>query len=1557
MAYRLFYGDEYLYDPYTGDTLIYDASMTKTNNAAAYLDFTVAANHLLADKIEEKAENVALYADGVLLFKGYIETIEDDFEGNKVCSCVDALGWLNDVKLRPYSTSQVDVDDGRVNQLAPGGLDALLQWYIQQYNELQPDLSRRFRMGVNQANRLKDPNWLDITSTGYTEVGTEIENNILENGGYLFLSYEYDELVLNLYADVHEANTQVIDFGVNLLDFTRTVETDEQYTAIIPLGASIDLDPEETIYIHIKYSATNPPTKKEDMKSEYAQYIGVYADNNSSDFQGTGDDPQDSEIINYYTWMDYEANGLSGGLPVKHKTTGLTLYVHTAYAYNDDGTSGLSPYDYNGRNYIGTYVDLNSYDSSNPTAYTWTVRKNNAIGPEGNQSYTPPQKMSQTLNVEGIPDGVAGNDSDFYKKGDVVYSKSAVARYGYRETEWQDSSITDAYKLRDSSVIQLRKIMAPKTTIEVKAIDLALYIDNEYEHLDIGQAARVRSKLHNMDEYLVVSDISLDLLDPEQTSYTLGQGVDTLTGKTSGYLKSLNSSTNKALDQLPLLSEDAKNAAKDAEAAQDAASKAVVSTQDQFYQSDSPTVKTGGQWQPEGIPWVDGKYIWMRSLVTYGNMETEYQPSSEGICISGNTGAMGAAGPPGENGKTTYFHIKYSNVANPTEPNQMLETPAAYIGTYVDFTEVDSGDPKDYTWAKFEGSDGADGIPGTNGQDGKTSYFHTAWADTPNGDTNFSTTESSNKLYMGTCVDFTEADPQDPSKYDWVRIKGDQGDQGIQGPSGSDGKTTYFHIKYAPNGTPTASEMSETPNAWIGTYADFVEADSNDPSDYNWVKIEGTDGAQGIQGPAGANGETSYVHIAYANSADGHQGFSVSDSTNKLYIGQYVDFTQTDSNDPDDYAWTKIKGDTGAQGPQGPQGDQGETGPTGPQGPQGATSYFHVKYSAVANPTSSSQIKDTPDKYIGTYVDFNPVASSDPSKYTWVQLQGNDGAQGIPGSAGEDGKTYYLHIAYALSADGSVGFSTTDSAGKTYLGTCTDTNAADPQTPSSYTWVYFKGETGAQGPQGPTGPTGPQGPQGNPGSDGADGKMIYCTSTTAAGTAAKIATVNDGSSITLYTGITVAVKFTYSNTASSPTLNVAGTGAKPIMCNGTRYAYWAAGMTVIFTYDGTNWNVCSVPVYASTATIGNPVSKNVYIDGSSVYIRDGSSNLSSFSDDEIHLGLNSESTSIYMLNDNFYINSTTYKGSTAFGQEVTYLGMVIESPTGIDGMLGFRSKSTSNSRYGNRYIGFINDESISFVGPRIYLRNENGEIHLDCPVVSIECGGYDKSEESSYGTDLQNGLGIGGRGYQAPILISPYLMEVGGSVSQAGGMVYGKVLDMSRGVLSVVRPMMTIGNDSGNQNLTSSNNVMTANATFMSYGCDNTSNSNDYLRVYRSGSYIYIRIPDIGENIPSNRRYLPIEVSAHAQVIAVQNSNIAFGISIQSNAGQASTPDITEVSGGVQSNWTGSDTTFTQMIVDPQIILLPMSVNGYATYRINAFARCTNATGNVQMWRMTLKVL
>lgn len=142
------------------------------------------------------------------------------------------------------------------------------------------------------------------------------------------------------------------------------------------------------------------------------------------------------------------------------------------------------------------------------------------------------------------------------------------------------------------------------------------------------------------------------------------------------------------------------------------------------------------------------------------------------------------------------------------------------------------------------------------------------------------------------------------------------GEQGIPGEPGADGKTSYFHIKYSAVANPTSSsEMSETPLAYIGTYVDFTEADSTDPTKYTWSRFEGIQGEKGEQGipGIGQDGRTSYLHIAYATSADGSEGFSISESANKTYIGQYTDFVSTDSTDYTKYAWTKIKGEMSAE--------------------------------------------------------------------------------------------------------------------------------------------------------------------------------------------------------------------------------------------------------------------------------------------------------------------------------------------------------------------------------------------------------------------------------------------------------------------------------------------------------------------------------------------------------------------------------------------------------------------------------------------------------------------
>ena len=627
--------------------------------------------------------------------------------------------------------------------------------------------------------------------------------------------------------------------------------------------------------------------------------------------------------------------------------------------------------------------------------------------------------------------------------------------------------------------------------------------------------------------------------------------------------------------------------------------------------------------------------------------------------IQGPKGDQGIPGKDGVDGKTQYTHISYANSADGSKDFSVSDSNRDYVGMYVDFTQNDSTDPKKYAWSKIKGADGANGTPGKPGADGKTPYLHIAYANSADGKTGFSTTDGTNKLYIGQYTDYTQADSTDATKYTWTKIKGEQGERGLQGlqgekgeqgipgTAGANGKTSYFHIKYSSVAKPTTfSQMTETPSAYIGTYVDFVQEDSTDPARYTWSQFKGSQGVkgdQGIAGKNGADGKTSYLHIAYANSADGKTGFDVSNSTGKFYIGQYTDFTQEDSTDPTKYAWTKIKGEQGEQGPQGVPGLQGVQGPKGEQGIQGPkgdtgaagvnywrssatidlsdtktydvnkwypvvgsqlptsvynrilvnvslnsgtkpswsthvsgfsvnldlasigsgwgttsgeciiyadtysfcsvspasytqltygsipvlylrgggkyfvktdfvvnwtpkptgytwqngnykqtapvldsrpvpsgtnikgkSTYFHIKYSAVSNPTTSNQMTEIPNTYIGTYVDFTQEDSTDPKKYTWSRFQGAQGpqgTQGIPGTNGTNGKTSYLHIKY--SNDGGKTF--TGNSGEdvgTYIGTCVDYNQSDPASVGSYKWAKIKGENGQDGQDGADGQDG-----------------------------------------------------------------------------------------------------------------------------------------------------------------------------------------------------------------------------------------------------------------------------------------------------------------------------------------------------------------------------------------------------------------------------------------------------------------------------------------------------
>ncbi len=1244
MAYKLYYGSNALFDP-TTDNVVYDAKMTAKTNTSDYLDFTVPYGHDLYSSLAVKAETVKLYWDKDCLYVGTIESIETDLEGNLSVICTGALDWLADTVVRPYSTIE-----GKYELTAPSSVDGLFDWYVDQHNQHCMDSKKHFSVGVNQGALLDENNYIYRASGQLPTTLDEIKSKIIDNlGGYLFVRYE--PLTVDLYADVYQKNAQIIDFGVNITDFSSVTDSEDQYTAIRPEGAT--------------------PNKEE----------------------GEEDDP--------------------------------------------------SP-----------------------------------------------------ITIESLPDGGVGGYPDLWKAGDVVYSVSGAARYGYREYAYANNDCETQDGLLISACKKLNSLLSPQLSITVKAVDLALFMDS-YTHLKVGEAVRVRSKFHGVDEYLMVQSIELDLQDPSQSTYELGAEYSTLTGQQSSYLKSLNSGINSALDATSALSSETKAAAKNAQEAKNeasdasaaaseaktAADKAVVSTNVEYVQSDSATDVPGTGWSTTPPAWVDGKYIWMRYVITYGNGTVE---TTEGVVLTGNTGAQGIQGiqgpkgedgiqgPKGEDGNSTYFHIKYAPVENPTAA-QMTETPDIYIGTYVDTTQEDSTDPAKYTWARFQGLQGEkgdQGIPGV-GEDGKTSYLHIKYSD--DGVTFTGNDGEDPGNYIGQYTDFTQADSKMFSDYTWSLIKGSDGEDGTDGTRGksvlnvstypvTDGNiyeykedTTDENVYvWQQDDLKTDTGLSEIlvgDTVQVGTHQYVISELDDDwsPSPVSLVDdgislASDTDFAGYSVAKAVGRSVTRPAILSLTTEPETYQD---SDGTiwydwilatvvnevgvydvglgDIIQVGeyQYVVDAISGSSSPylspyEDYyigsrARVKITGENGQNGTDGngvastevtyqasssgtvtPTGTWSTSVPTVTQGQYLWTKTVTI-YTDSTTSTSYSVAYQAEDGAKGDDGKDGISPTVDTSKSgttTTITITDADGTKTATVEDGTDGKDGKSPTATVTKSGDTATITVNNTDGTKTTAQVTDgTDGKDGKSPTAT--VTKSGTTSTITVNNTDGTTtsvkvldGSDGKDGEDGTDGKDGKMLYGTCTTAGDTVAKIATVTG---FTLTAGTTVSIKFTYANSAEAPTLNINSLGAKPILTNGTTYAYWAAGASVIFAYDGTRFQVCSTPVYADTVTVGNPAGQNVYIDSDSVDIRSGTESVSSFSNGVIELGKNSLNSKILMCKGAAVISASEKEISLS-----NTSGTMIKSGRDVKGeqCAASMAYAYSNGNVGNvKLLAFSSDEN------------------------------------------------------------------------------------------------------------------------------------------------------------------------------------------------------------------------------------------------------------------------
>lgn len=222
-----------MYSIYCDDTLIYDSTLkdyvitkgvvTKELNKSGSFVFTIYSSNPFYNTIQKMKSIITVFKGSELIFRGRVIKEVLGFYKDKTFTCEGELGFLLDSIVRPYEFTGTPED--------------MLKMLIDSHNA-QVDETKRFRVGTVTVT---DPNdYIIRSNTSYESVSDNLHTRLVDTlGGYLFITEDNGERVINWYAESPYRSSQPIEFGENLLDFTKTNGAEDIATAIIPLGYEI----------------------------------------------------------------------------------------------------------------------------------------------------------------------------------------------------------------------------------------------------------------------------------------------------------------------------------------------------------------------------------------------------------------------------------------------------------------------------------------------------------------------------------------------------------------------------------------------------------------------------------------------------------------------------------------------------------------------------------------------------------------------------------------------------------------------------------------------------------------------------------------------------------------------------------------------------------------------------------------------------------------------------------------------------------------------------------------------------------------------------------------------------------------------------------------------------------------------------------------------------------------------------------------------------------------------------------------------------------------------
>lgn len=234
-------GDRLVYDSRLDTHSLLELSYTAGLNKAGTAKFTLPPGHPMYDGLVSYRTPLEIYKDKTLVFRGRVLYPEDKFNKNRLVTCEGERGFFHDAVMRPY-----------LYQDSPAVIFAHV---LELYNAQVEDF-KQFALGevtVTDAN-----NYIRIESTKAEQVSDTVNKLVERCGGYIvFTTNTEGKRTVNWYQDLGYRSSQTIEFGANLTDFARSDASPDLATVIIPYGAQIESEGEETTGQRVTIESVN----------------------------------------------------------------------------------------------------------------------------------------------------------------------------------------------------------------------------------------------------------------------------------------------------------------------------------------------------------------------------------------------------------------------------------------------------------------------------------------------------------------------------------------------------------------------------------------------------------------------------------------------------------------------------------------------------------------------------------------------------------------------------------------------------------------------------------------------------------------------------------------------------------------------------------------------------------------------------------------------------------------------------------------------------------------------------------------------------------------------------------------------------------------------------------------------------------------------------------------------------------------------------------------------------------------------------------------------------